>query len=130
MENITVIIFIVARKLAKSFGFAFSGYLYALKTQRNFRIQTVFGLATAALAFLLNFSRFEWIILLLVICLVLTAELVNTTLESVVDLTSNGEISKKAKLAKDVSATVVLLTTVFATFVGLLLFIPKLLQFV
>jgi len=120
----------MARNLAKSFSFALNGYSYALKTQRNFRIQTVLGITTAILAFFFNFSRFEWMILLLVICFVLTSELVNTTLEAVVDLTTNGEISQKAKFAKDVSATVVLLTAVFAVFTGLLLFIPHLLQFI
>lgn len=120
----------MARKLVKSFGFAVSGYSYALRTQRNFRIQTVIGIATLVLAFLLDFSGFEWMILLLVICFVLTAELVNTTLEAIVDLTTNGEIHHTAKYAKDVSATVVLITAVFAILVGLLLFIPHLLEFV
>ena len=119
----------MARRLIKSFEFAIDGYYYALRTQRNFRIQTVIGLTTIVFAFLFNFSHFEWMILLLVICIVLTAELVNTSFESIVDLHTNGEISQKAKFAKDVSATIVLLTAFFATLVGFILFIPHLLPF-
>lgn len=119
----------VSRSIVKSFGFALSGFSYALKSQRNFRIQTIIAIATVSLASMVNFSIIEWIILLLVICSVLCAELLNTTLESVVDLVSGDKISEKARFAKDVSATVVLLTAVFAVIIGLILFIPHLLEF-
>lgn len=111
----------------KSFKFAFEGLAHALKTQRNFKVQLVLGLWTIILALSFGFNRIEWLFLLFSICLVLSAELANTVVEIVVDLVTD-KIHPKAKLAKDLSAGVVLLISIFVSIIGLLLFLPHVLN--
>lgn len=111
----------------KSFGFAFEGVALALKG-RNFKIIVGLGVSALIGAFILGFSASEWVLLVLTIDIVITAELLNTSIEAVVDLVSP-EIQDKAKIAKDVSVAAVLISSVFAAFMGALLFLPKILAF-
>ena len=108
----------------ESFRTAFSGLVHALNTQKNFQLQVLIGLVTALVAWFLDFTRIEWLILIITIALVLVAELLNTVVEVVVDLAVKEKLLPDARLAKDVSAAAVLLLSIFAVFVGLLLFIP------
>lgn len=107
-----------------SFRFAFEGLIHALREGRNFRIQTLLGILVLLLAWVFGFDRFEWVLLLFTISLVLTAELLNTVIELVVDVAVKEKLLPKAKIAKDVSAASVLLISIFAAIVGLVLFIP------
>ena len=111
-----------------SFKIAFSGLSHAISSQKNFQIQILIGIAVLIVAWLLNFSRVEWLILILTIALVLTAELINTVVEVVVDLAVKEQLQPEAKLAKDVSAAAVLLISLFSIIIGLLLFLPHLWQ--
>jgi diacylglycerol kinase len=67
----------------------------------------------------------EWLDLVLVISLVLILELVNTVIETIIDIV-NPDISERVKIAKDVAAATVLLASVGSVIIGALLFIPKL----
>ena len=111
----------------ESFKFASGGLMHALVNQRNFQIQLVVGIVVVIGAWLLHFSRIEWLILLITVAIVLSAELLNTVVEVVVDLAVKEQLLPDAKLAKDVAAAAVLLTSVFAVILGLILFIPHLL---
>jgi len=103
---------------------ASSGFLHALTTQTNFRIQVVVGFLVLAGAWYFNFSRIEWLILVITIGLVLTAELLNTVIEVVVDLAVQERLLPEAKIAKDVAAAAVLLMSVVSVVVGFMLFLP------
>ena len=111
------------RNLVKSFGYALEGLYYAFSSQRNFRIQLGLGFLSLVLAYILGFSRIEYLILLICICLVLTGELINTVFESFMDFKTE-EFHPKAKIAKDLSASFVLLISIFVSLIGLLLFLP------
>lgn len=111
-------------RLLKSFGFAGEGVMEALKNEPNFRIHLGIGSLAILLALILGFKPTEWVVLMFTIAFVLIMELLNTAIEAIVDLATS-EISEKAKLAKDVSASAVLVSATFAVFVGLLLFAPK-----
>lgn len=110
------------------FKYAFSGLAHAISTQANFRIQILFAFFVVFAAYLLEFSRTEWLVLLITVSLVLTTELINTVVEVVVDLAVKEKLVDEAKIAKDVSAAAVLLTSLFAVVVGLILFLPHLWQ--
>jgi len=114
------------RSLTSSFGYAFNGFKTAFKKEPNFRIHIVVATTAIISALFLGFSFQEWLILVFTISFVIILELLNTSVESIVDLVSP-EIQPKAKVAKDVSAAAVLLSTVVAVFVGLALFLPKIL---
>jgi diacylglycerol kinase len=111
--------------LSKSFAYAFEGLAAAFKNEPNFRIQAIIAILSLFLAIILRFSPTEMSILILTIGFVLVLELINTTLEALVDLVSP-EIKDKAKLAKDISAAAVLLSTILSVVVGVFLFLPKL----
>jgi diacylglycerol kinase len=108
----------------KSFQVALSGFWHAVTTQTNFQLQIIIGLLVIFAAWVLEFTRFEWLVLILTIGLVLTAELLNTVIEVVVDLAVKEELLPEAKIAKDVAAAAVLLISIFSIIVGLILFLP------
>ena len=110
-----------------SFGFAIQGLKTAVKKEPNFRIHVIIGVATLITASILGFTALEWLLLAFTITLVFLLELVNTTLESIVNLVSP-KISEEARVAKDVSAAAVFLAALLAVIVGLILFIPKILS--
>ena len=106
--------------LAMSFRFAFEGVRYFFRTQRNARIHVALAIPTCIVAAWLGLSRGDWAILIIAMASVTILEGVNTAIETVVDLASP-EIHPLAKIAKDVSAAMVLLAAVAAVTVGLLL---------
>jgi diacylglycerol kinase len=111
--------------LLRSFGYAFAGIAYIVRTQRNARIELVVGLAAVALGLWLGLAPLEWAVLAITIALVLALEWVNTSLELAVSLASP-ERHPSAKAAKDVAAACVLLGAITSVVVGLLLFAPRL----
>ena len=110
--------------LIKSFQFAFEGIKTAITSGRNFRIQLTLGFLASILAFILNFSPTEWTILVITIASVLILELINTALESIVDIVSP-EIRPEAKIAKDIAAASVLMASLASLLVAAFLFLPK-----
>lgn len=114
-----------AATLRSSFVYAFAGLRYLLWTQRNAKIHSALGLVAVALGAWLGIARYEWLILLITIAMVLAAEGVNTAVEAAVDLASPG-YHPLAKIAKDVGAGTVLLTAIAAVLIGMVLFVPHL----
>jgi len=115
------------RQRLYSFQYAFEGLWYVLRTQKNSWIHVLVSLAVIALGLWLRLSRFEWVIIILTIAMVWMAELMNTALEAIVDMTMP-ETHPLAKVAKDVSAAAVLLGACAAVMVGFLILGPPLWQ--
>jgi len=115
----------LGHSIPKSFSFAIQGLKKALAEEPNFRVHVVLGTIACILALVLGFSTLEWLILTVTIFFVLVLELINTTLENIVDLVSP-EIKSEAKVAKDVAASAVFLSALFSILVGVALFLPKL----
>ena len=105
-----------------SFKFAIAGLKYAFSTQVNMWIHLGLSVTAVLLALYLKLERIEWLILILTITLVFTAELFNTALESVTDLMVV-KYHRKAKNGKDTAAGAVLSTAVGALIIGLVLFL-------
>ncbi|MBI4035272.1 MAG: diacylglycerol kinase family protein [Candidatus Chisholmbacteria bacterium] len=108
-----------------SFNYAGAGIRTALRQEPNLKIHLVMAGMVILLALIFRLTRLEWMVLILTIFWVITVELVNTALESVVDLVSP-EVKPRAKIAKDVSAAAVLMAAVVAVIVGALIFGPRL----
>lgn len=89
------------------------------------QVHTIVGILALIFGAFIGLSVFEWILLLFAISFVILLELMNTSLEAVVNLVSP-EIKPHAKIAKDVAAATVLLAAILATIIGLILFLPKL----
>lgn len=112
--------------ILKSFQFAFEGIKVAIQKGRNFRIQIIFGMLSLFLGFIFKISSSEWIALIFIVALVLILELINTAIESIVDLVSP-EIHPKAKIAKDVAAAAVLVASISAVVIGAFIFFQNIL---
>jgi len=113
----------------KSLTYAYRGIALALKSQRNFRFDFIFGIFIFILAIFLHFSYIELAILVLTINAVLFAELMNTVIEFVIDAYYGNRYSIIAKMSKDIAAGAVLLTAIGSLIVGLMLFLPKIINF-
>jgi len=111
------------RKLRKSFGYAFSGIVFCLKYERNFRIHLSAAADVLLYSLLCDVKAVEYALLFLTIAAVLAAECLNTAVEKTVDLISP-EIHPLAKIAKDAAAGGVLLLAFGAVAVGIAIFWP------
>lgn len=111
------------RQLFQSFGYAFAGLWYALKYNQNLRIHFFMAVLVAIISVFLEINGFEMGILGVIILLVIASEMINTSIEQMVDLITL-EHRKEAKIAKDVAAGMVLVTTMGSVIVGILIFVP------
>lgn len=113
------------KKFIRGFGYAFKGLGYAYKTQLNFRVHVFAAILAIALGFYLHISAAEWNWIILCIAMVLLTELLNTAIETLVDLVSPG-YNKLAGHVKDISAAAVLVVAFFTLATALIIFGPKL----
>ncbi len=117
-----------SRSLPDAFRFAFAGWWYVLRTQRNARIHALASVLVVGLAWWLQLQPVEWALLILAMGLVWLTELLNTALEAIVDLVSP-EIHPLAKASKDVGAAAVLIASLAAAVIGFLVLAPPLWRF-
>lgn len=110
--------------LIKSVKFAFKGIIYAIKNERNMRIHTIAAIFVLFLSAVCGMSSTEYAILILTIGLVIICEMFNTVIESFVDLCAK-EYNSIAKIAKDMSAGAVMVSSMSAAVVGFIFFGKK-----
>jgi len=115
------------KKLRRSFGFALSGINYALNSDQNLVIHFIVAFLVIILSIFLGLSSFEMAILGLAILLVITVELLNTSIEKAIDLVTR-EHRIEAKIAKDVASGMVLITAAGSVIIGILIFLPHILR--
>ena len=114
-----------ASNVLKSFKYAFCGIYYVLTTSRNFKIQLICAIISLMIGFLLQISLSNYVILIATIMSVLILEMLNTSIESIVDLAVKKEFSSLAKISKDTSAGAVLLASINSVIIALYIFVPK-----
>jgi diacylglycerol kinase len=112
---------------ARSFRYAFAGWWYVIRTQRNAWIHALISVCVVILGLWLHLSAREWSVIVLAIALVWTAEFINTALEAIVDLASP-EKNELARRSKDVGAAAVLIAALCSAAIGLLILGPPLWQ--
>lgn len=116
------------KRLIKSFYNAFRGLGFVLRYEKNFQIHLVIGFLTLIGAYLLKFSHYDFILILMIIVFVLVAELLNTIIELLIDYI-NPNFNQRARLIKDVAAGTVLLMAISAVIIGFFIFYPYLIRF-
>jgi diacylglycerol kinase (ATP) len=116
----------IASNLFVSFKYAWAGITYGFQTQRNFRIHVAVCALAIGLSVFLRLERVEIVIIAITSGLVLTLELVNTAIESIVDLTVKQSYHELAKVAKDCAAGAVLVSALVALLVASTLIVPPL----
>ena len=117
------------KKLINSFKYAFTGIKTSFKTEQNMKIHILIMILVILAGIILKIDALDWIILIIMISLVISAELFNTTIETVVDMITK-EKNEKAKIAKDVAAGAVLVLAIGSAIIGLIIFIPKILNLI
>ncbi len=110
----------------KSFGFAIKGFKYLWK-EDNFKIHILALVLLISLSIFFEISRTEWLFVILASTLVILSEAVNTAIEKTLDFIKN-EQDQRIGAIKDMSAAFVLIAAISALAIGLIIFLPKLLN--
>ena len=113
------------RRFIQSLSYARTGVKHAVATQRNIRIHFAMAVLVFTFGVFLRLSNFELVALVLAISFVILAEMINTSIEEVVNLLTPRK-KLPAKIAKDVAAGAVLFSSICAIIVGCLIFMPHL----
>ena len=108
--------------LLDAFKYASAGVINTAKSERSFRIELVVAILAIIAAAVLQLQPVEWALIIIFIVIVLVLELINSALESFIDLT-NPDIHPLAKYAKDATAAAVLVAAVGAAVGGTFLFV-------
>ncbi len=112
------------KRLRDSFHHAFDGLVSAYHSEGNLVVHSIIATIVIICGFIVGLSSFEWIVCIMLIGLVITAELLNTTFEHMVDLACP-EINPLAKKVKDTAAASVLVFAFVSALIGLMIFVPK-----
>jgi len=113
------------RSRANAFRYAFTGWWFVIRTQRNAWIHAVISITVIGVSFWLQLSLQDWALIILTIAIVWIAEFLNTALEAVVDLASPQQ-HPLARVGKDVGAAAVLIAAIASIVVGILILGPPL----
>ena len=116
-------------RFLKSFKYSIDGLVYAYRYEQSMLIHVIatIGVVTANIIF--KISSFEWLVTLLAIGMVLSAELINTAIEAVVDLVTL-EIHPLAKIAKDCGSAATFVLAMMAAAIGCVVYLPYLIPII
>ena len=115
------------KKIKNSFKYAIEGIWTSFKTERNMKIHIFIMILVIIAGIILKIDKLEWIICITLFAIVIGSELFNTSIETIVDMVMP-EKNEKAKIAKDVSAGAVLVVAIGAAIIGLVIFVPRILN--
>ena len=115
------------KKIRNSFKYAIEGIWTSFKTERNMKIHIFIMILVIIAGIILKINKSEWIICIFLFAIVIGSELFNTSIETIVDMVMP-EKNEKAKIAKDVSAGAVLVVAIGAAIIGLVIFVPRILN--
>lgn len=118
---------IAMKRFLRSVKHALFGVRYASSTEKNFQLEIVAGVLVTVLMFILPVTQQERVLLVFVIVGVLVLELINTAIERVVDMLKP-RVHPYARIAKDVMAAAVLISSFGAVAVGLIILLPYILR--
>ncbi|MEW6179734.1 MAG: diacylglycerol kinase family protein [Chloroflexota bacterium] len=110
-----------------AFKNAFNGLKHVLLSQHNARIHLLATILVVILGILLELQKIDWAFITIAIGLVWISEIFNTSLEALVDLTTN-QYHPLARIAKDTGAAAVLVASFISLILGLMIFLPRILN--
>jgi len=113
----------------QSFKYAFHGFYTLIKEEPNARIHLLAAVCAIVLGIVLKISPIEWIAIGIGIGLVFMLEFINSALERISDYISP-EKNDEIKKIKDLAAGGVLVAAMVALFIGIILFVPKIVSLI
>lgn len=114
-------------KFLNRFKFPIAGLVTIVKKDRNLILHLVFAVIVIFVSLILKLNQNEWLWIILAIFSVLITEIINTSIEYVVDMYTD-KYNIHAKHAKDTAALAVLLSSIMAAIIGIMIFLPKLIE--
>ncbi|MDX1920388.1 MAG: diacylglycerol kinase family protein [Candidatus Caenarcaniphilales bacterium] len=117
-------------KMFKSLRHAYNGLKQCIAREQNFRIELFVSALVVLLGIYFRISQIEWLWLMISICLVLSSEVMNTSIERLTDLVADKRKTNLAKQAKDVAAGAVLICVFHSLIAGVAVFLPKILSII
>jgi len=118
--------FSVAARL-KSFGYAFAGFAFMLRTQHNAWLHLLATIGVVALGLALRVNADDWRWLIAAIALVWLAETINTAFEHLCDVVQP-QFHASVQRSKDIAAAAVLVCAIAAAILGAITFAPYVLR--
>lgn len=111
----------------KSLMHALSGIKYAILKEHNMIIIITAMIVTTLLGLYFNITRIEWMFCILLFGLVSASEMINTAIEATIDLVTK-EFHPLAKIAKDTASSATLIFSITSLIIGLIIFIPYIME--
>lgn len=115
----------MTKKIYGGFRAAFSGLRETVIFERSFKIMLLIATLVMATMFYFPTSRLEKVVLLFATFSVLILELINSTVERIMDMITS-EHDDRVRIIKDLMAAIVLLASFGSAVVGMLIFLPYL----
>ena len=112
------------KKRIKSFTYAFAGLKVLFREEHNSWIHATAAVLAIVMGFFFRISPMEWIAVVIVIGMVFSAEIINSSLERTADFVKAERDDRKRDI-KDLGAAAVLGCAIAAAVVGLIIFLPK-----
>ncbi|WP_373929922.1 diacylglycerol kinase [Vibrio cyclitrophicus] len=106
------------KRIIKAAGFSWQGFTSSFKSEAAFRQEVFMAAILIPLAFYLDVSQVERILMISAVVLVMVVELINTAIEAVVDRIGS-EHHELSGMAKDVGSAAVLICLILAGYVWL-----------
>ncbi len=116
------------KKFFNAVLFAWQGIRQFFSQDRNGKIQLVIGMIAITLGFTVSLTAYQWLLVLLCIGMVISLEMINSAIERYCDLVTT-DFHPGIKIIKDVAAGAVLVASIMSLIIGLIIFIPALVQF-
>ena len=110
-----------SRKFLKGFTYAWHGIRTSIREQRNLKVQALIAFFMVGAGSYFEITRTEWCLTLFAIALVMGLEMMNSAVESLVDMVSP-EYKPLAGRVKDMAAGAVLFAAILAAVIGGLIF--------
>jgi diacylglycerol kinase len=117
------------KKFFYSFTYPIKGLKYAYRNEQNLAVDVGIAILVVIAGVLFDISVNEWALIALTIGMVISLELINTAIEAVVDLVTE-EYHPLAKVAKDTSSAAVFICAIAASIVGIIIFLPKIIDLI
>ncbi len=116
-------------KNLQTFKHAINGITQVFKKEQNFKIHIIAAILVIIAGIFFSIDKTEWMIIIIAISIVLSFELINSAIEYLSDFVSP-DYNEKIKRIKDTSAAAVLISAIGAFVLGLVIFLPKLIEMV
>ncbi len=117
------------KRFFNSFKYSWDGLKYAYKYEQSLTIHFGVALIVIIAGTILKINLTEWLLCLLLMGIVMATELINTSLEAVIDLVCP-KIHPLAKIAKDTASAAVFVFSIVAFISGMIIFVPKIMLIV